>query len=151
MIQMDIQSNIADTRKGLDNLGVNLKGMTRSLLSGLANAGKKWIKSRMYGPIHRMTGGLSKSMKTALKGTFATITSSPARISEPLERGAVIKAKKSKYLTFRGSDGTWKKMHQVTIPAKNFFSLAANGFEGSSEFGAAINKSIDRAIARAWK
>ena len=163
MIGMDIRGDIADARKGLDNLGVEMKAMTRSLLSALANEGKKWIRKRMKNylnfskgsakaemGLHRQTGQLLRGLKTTVKGNYATIAGNPARIGEILERGGTITAKKKGYLTFEGSDGSWKRMHSVTIPAKHWFSRSADGFEGSAEAAKAIDKGIARALKRAW-
>lgn len=152
MIGMDIRGDISQVKASLASLGhdgIWIKTVTRSLLSSLANAGKKWIKGRMYANLHKMTGALGKSLRTTVKGNYATIAGNPARIGEPLERGAVITAKKGKYLTFRGSDGSWKKMHSVTIPARHWFSRSADGFEGSPEFGQAVDKAIARMIKKA--
>jgi hypothetical protein len=148
---MDIRADIADARSGLNLLGVQLNLLTRSLMSALANATKKWVKGRMYSDLHKATGGLAKSLKTTVKGNYATVAGNPARIGEPLERGAVITAKKGKYLTFIGRDGTYKRMHQVKIPARHWFTHAATGFEDSPDYAGAIDKGIARAIARAWK
>ena len=145
---MDIRADITEARSGLNLLGVQLNTLTRSLLSALANAGKKWIKGRMYTDIHKKTGALAKSLRTTVKGNYATIAGNPARIGETLERGAVITAKKGKYLTFIGSDGQYKRMHQVKIPARHYFSHAAEGFDNSPEYVAAIDKGIARAVAR---
>jgi hypothetical protein len=59
------------------------------------------------------------------------------------------KAKKRKFLTFRTNDGEFIRKHEVRIPATHFFTRAADGFEGSSDAGAAIDKAIERVIKKA--
>ena len=159
---MDIQSNIAEAKDSLVGLDVAAKTVTRSLLSALANAGKKWIKGRMGNylnltkgsakaemGLHRQSGELLKGIRTTVKGNYATIAGNPARIGEILERGGTITAKKKGYLTFEGSDGSWKRMHSVTIPARHWFSRSSEGFESSPEYSAAIDRALVRIIKKA--
>ena len=152
-MKMDIRADISDAKRGLDLLGhegIFWSTVTRSLLSALANAGKKWIKGRMYAHIHKRTGLLGKSILTTVKGgKTATISAGPARKAEMLESGGIIRAKKRKYLTFRAEDGSFIRKHEVRIPATHFFTRAADGFEGSSSSGLAIDKAIERVIKKA--
>lgn len=146
---IDVRTEIKDAQLGLEALNVALPGLARSILSALANVGKKWIKARIYLYIHRKTGAIARDIKTKAKGNYATIAANPARINETLERGGVLRPSKKKYLTFVGSDGQIRRMRSVVIPAKHHFSRAAAGFDDSSEYKAAIDKGVARVIAKA--
>ena len=148
-MNMDVRVDIADAKAGLEAIGVESAKAVRPLLSSLANAGKKWVKARIYNSIHRMTGKLARDVKTTLKGNYATIAGNPARIGETLERGGTIRPTKRKYLTFRLADGSFRRMHSVTIPARHHFTRAAQGFDDSSEYVAAIDKAVVRIIRKA--
>jgi hypothetical protein len=148
-VNMDIRADISDAKAGLEALGIELKNLARPLLSALANAARKWTRSRIYSYIHQHTGNLGKDLKTRLYSNYATLASNPARIGETLERGAVIVPRKRRYLTFQLPDGTWRKCRSVKIPAKHHFTRAAAGFEDSSDYNAAIERALARIIRKA--
>jgi hypothetical protein len=146
---MDVRVDIADAKMGLEAIGIESAKAVRPLLSAIANAGKKWIRGRFYLAIHRMTGKLARDVKTTLKGNYATIAGNPARINETLESGGTLRPTKRKYLTFRLADGSFRRMHSVTIPARHHFTRAAQGFDDSAEYVGAIDKAVARIIRKA--
>jgi hypothetical protein len=148
-VNMDVRVDIADAKMGLEAIGIESAKAVRPLLSAIANAGKKWIRGRFYLAIHRMTGKLARDVKTTLKGNYATIAGNPARINETLESGGTLRPTKRKYLTFRLADGSSRRMHSVTIPARHHFTRAAQGFDDSAEYVGAIDKAVARIIRKA--
>jgi hypothetical protein len=162
MIKMDIKADVQEAAAALQALGVAVggPGIGKKILRALATAGKKWVKKRMGGFLHlnRMMNSSDFSLREGLKeavygfarsDTHSVVASGMGYRAEILERGGTIKAKKGKYLTFRGDDEEWHRMKSVTIPPKKWFSKSIAGFEESSEYLPTVDKVIGKAIKKA--
>jgi hypothetical protein len=152
MIKMDIKADVQEAAAALQALGVAVggPGIGKKILRALATAGKKWIKKRMDGFMHMRSGELKKAVYGFTRSdTHAVVASGRGYYAEILERGGTIKAKKGKYLTFRGDDGEWHRMKSVAIPPKKWFSKSIAGFEESSEYLPTVDKVIGKAIKKA--
>ena len=162
MIKMDVKADIKDARLSLEALGASVggSGFVRRVIRALSTAGKKWIKKRMGGFLHigrnmrssdfKVQEGLKESIYGfARSADHGVVASGKGYIAEPLERGATIKPKKGKFLSFRGDDETWHRMKSVTIPARHWFTKSAEGFEQSSEYLPTVEKMIGKEIKRA--
>ena len=152
MIHLDIKTEKAGAVAALDRLGIESKWLGRNILSGFATLGRKWVRGRMGSFLHVRTGDLKAHVYGKVRdNNRAVIATGRGYRAEILERGGVIRPKKGKYLTFRSDSGGWIKARTVTIPAKRWFTKSIEGLESSPEYGAVIDKQLEKAIARATK
>lgn len=165
---MDLRLDIASVKQGLDELALQSKWAAVSVVKYVGWAMKKWITKRIGNTLggKRSGGALTGPMGGKLKqgdtgkGLFGSIyfkrrplggvvTTALGYYGEPLEKGWTVHAKGDGWLTFRGSDGEWKRAKSVQLPATHWFTRAHDGFEGSSEMAKAIDKPLELAIKRA--
>jgi hypothetical protein len=162
MLKMVMKAEIAQAELSLKQLGIEVggPGVGKKILRALATAGKKWVKRRMGNYLHlnrtmqSSDFAVQRGLKEAVYGfarsdTSAVVASGMGYIAEPLERGAVIRASKKKFISFRGDDGNWHRAKQITLPAKRWFTQSIAGFEGSSEYMPTVEKVIGKAIKKA--
>jgi hypothetical protein len=150
VVKVDIKLDAANMVEGLSAMGAGMKGAVSRLLRALATSTKKYIKKRMGAYVHERTGMLKKAVYGFRRGpTYAVVASGEGHIAEPLERGAVVRPKKGKYLSFRGDDGDWHRVKELRIPAKHWFTKSAEGFEDSPDYVATIDKVIGKEIKKA--
>ena len=162
MINMNVKADIKDARLALEALGVSVggPGFSRRVIRALATAGKKWVKKRMGGFLHigrnmqssdfKVQDGLKDSIYGfARSADHGVVASGKGYMAEPLERGATIKPKKGKFLTFRGDDESWHRMKSVTLHARHWFTKSVEGFEQSSEYLPTVEKMVGKEIKKA--
>lgn len=151
MIHVSVKAEVQEVVKGLEELGLELRGISRKILRALATLTKKRVKKRMGAFVRDRTGMLRANVYgRARSATHAVVAAGYPRVSETLERGGTIVPRKGKYLTFL-TDSGWKRMHSVTIPPKRFFSQSAAGFESDPEYQSTIDKVVGKAIQKALK
>jgi hypothetical protein len=149
---MKIDADFEDAKNALRHLSdVEIAISIRYILNTIATAGKNWVKRRMIG-ITQRTGWLKKHVYGYRRSNTHLVIAAPRHVSETLERGAVIKHRRITYkrhhLHFKGPDGRWTKAKTVTIPAKRWFTRSIEGFDGSAEYKAAIDKGLDKAMKK---
>lgn len=162
MIKMDVRTDFKEAKRSLEALGVTVGGSSfmRRVVRALATAGKKWIKKRMGEFLHigrnmslsdfKVQEGLKESIYGfARSADHGVVASGKGYVAEPLERGATIRPKKGKFLTFRGDDESWHRMKSVTLPARHWFTKSAEGFEQSSEYLPTVEKMVGKEIKKA--
>jgi hypothetical protein len=145
MIEMKIESPVEINVWRLRQLGKDLGEARKPLLQALATAAKKWVQGRMGAFIGQRTGWLKRHVYGIRRSEEHFVVAAPRHIAEPLERGATIVPKKGKYLTLRGG-GSMVRVKSVTIPARKWFTRSYEGFEGSSQYEAALDKAIQKAV-----
>lgn len=171
MIHVSVKAEVQEVVNGLEELGLELRGISRKILRALATLTKKRVKKRMGHFIRRRTYGFTQ---TGLKGgalqggdvggslhdavygfarspTHAVVSSGMKWQAEILERGGTIVPKKAKFLEFFGSDGSYKRLKSVRIPAFRWFSRSSEGFESDPEYQSTIDKVVGKAIQKALK
>jgi len=150
MINIKLSAEIKEPVLLLTKLGVDMQSAVKAIVAALATAGKTWVQKRMGASIGTRTGWLRRHVYGRRRSDFHAVIAAPRHIAEPLERGTTINARKKKMLRFVGSDGLWKSKKTVQIPARHFFTRAYEGFEGSPEYEAGIDKGINRVLKRTF-
>jgi hypothetical protein len=166
---LDVRTDITETKAALESLQAETKWVARTTAKYVGYALKKWITKRIGltlggrrsggAALTGAKGGKLKAGDTG-RGLYGSIyfkarqqggvvSTALSYYGEPLEKGWTVKAKGKGYLTFRGSDGTWKKVHEMKIPAKHWYSRAEQGFDESSEMKKAIDAPLNAAIKKA--
>lgn len=180
MIKVDVKADIQEVETGLKELGLELRGIGRKILRALATLTKKRVKKRMGLYLNRrtygfsLTGSLGGKLKAgdyggglfesvygfARSAEHAVVSSGKRWQAEALERGADLKPTKSlvfsnnkfnKGMLYFMGDSGFKKMHEVEIPAKKWFSRSVEGFENDPEYQSTIDKTVGKAIKKAMK
>lgn len=150
MIEVKVSADIKEPVRLLTKLGVDMDAGVKAILAAIATAGKTWVQRRMGAYIGTRSGWLKRHVYGRRRSDKHYVIAAPRHIAEPNERGATIKVKKAKILRFKGQDGKWKSKKMVQLPARRFFTQAYDGFEGSPEYDAAINKGINRGLKRTF-
>jgi hypothetical protein len=148
VIKIDAKLDITNAKAALNELGVEVGKSARMILAALAMAAKKRVQQGIYSALRMRTGWLRKHTYARRRSATHYTVAAPTYIAEILEKGGTIRPKKGKFLTFRGDDGQFRRMKQVTIPARRWFSRAIAGFEDSPEYQAAVQKGMDRAVRK---
>ena len=143
MIEMKIESPVEVNVWRLRQLGKDLGDVRKPILAALATAAKKWVQTRMGAYLGQRTGWLKRHVYGIRRSEEHYVVAAPRHIAEPLERGATIRPKKAKYLSFGGI-----RAKSVTIPARRWFTRSYEGFEGSDQYEKAIDKAVQKAIDR---
>lgn len=148
MIKVEVKTETAHVKEGLEELGVNLKAGLKMILAALATAAKNRVQQRMGSYIGFQTGWLKKHVYGRRRSESHYAVAAPRFMAEILEKGGTIKPSKRKYLTFVGDDGELRRMKQVTIQARHWFSRSYAGFEDSPEYNQAIDKGLEKALRK---
>ncbi len=171
MIAVSIKTEVAEVKAGLEEIGLETKWIGKKILRALATLTKKRVKKRMGQYIRRRTygftatgarggalqgGDLGGSLYDAVYGfarshTHAVVASGMKWQAEILERGGTIVPKKAKFLEFFGSDGNYKRVKSVTIPAFRWFTRSAEGFENDPDYQLTIDKIVGKMIKKAMR
>lgn len=146
-----VEAQIGRAVDFLNTLGIEAKKAPRTILASLATAAKKRVQARMGSHLRERTGWLRKHLYGRARSSTHYVVAAPRHIAEILEKGGTIRAKKGRFLTFRGDDGSYHRMRSVTIPARHWFTQSIEGFEGSAEVGQAIDKALAKIIRKAEK
>jgi hypothetical protein len=150
VIQLDIRADVAGATASLKALDIEVKRMAQKLLRALATIAKKRIKKRMAGYLHTRTGELQKAVYGFSRSPSHAVVSAGQRWkAEALEKGATIVPRKRQYLAFLGDDGVHRRLPQVVIPPKRWFTGSLEGFEGDPDYQATIDKVLGKAIKKA--
>lgn len=150
MIEVKVFAEIKEPVRLLTKLGIDMDVAVKAILTAVTTAGQNWVRRRMGAYIGTRKGWLKRHIYGRRRSEFHAVIAAPRHIAEPLERGATITAKRKKVLRFIGADGQWKSKKSVQIPARHFFTSAYDGFEGSPEYEASINKGINRVLKRTF-
>ena len=151
MLAIRITPQIKEPVEDLRALGVDLEAARKAILAALATGAQKRVRNRMGTYLNMKTGWLKQHVYGRRRSAHHYVVAAPSFIAEPLERGAVIAPKKTdKVLTFK-IGGRWLKADTVTIPARHWFSRSITGYEESTEWDAAVNKGMLRALRAYYK
>jgi len=108
-------------RKELGEFKHKMPVVARRMMSKVAQGIRKTTRQQNLrgGLLQKRSGTLYKSLTYKSKNDFTLYITAGAHYATTHEKGAVIEAKDSKYLTFQIGD-EWKKVKSVTIPQRQF-------------------------------
>ena len=126
----------------------------KKLGAGVTRKAKQNYRSLFRAPKRGRDGMYSKITKYLDKPRrIITVTNSAANANDGVRypfvqaHGAVIKAKKEKYLTFQ-IDGKWIKKQTVTLPVRDWIQRPGNQYMASMQADEDIHKVIDQKISQ---
>jgi hypothetical protein len=166
-MNLDVKLDIEDVKEGLLEMGLEVPNVSQKLRQAVMTGAKNRVKHNMgnYLNLGHLVGSSGGKILTGKKGkTFKgslqqrvygysrsathSVVAAPRYIAEPLEKGVTIAPKKGAVLTFQGSDGKIHRAHQVTIPARHWFTLSLGEYEGSAEVSEALAAAEERLIRK---
>jgi hypothetical protein len=162
MMKMDIKSDIADAKEGLEALGLEIKNINRKILRTLTTRAKTKVRTSYRQNLNTKSGVMIGSAYSSAKNNVAGWVGLGSPLAMVQETGKTINAKGKYMRIFIGKtiktawgkgygDGKWLTVKSVSIPARPFFYPAMEEFAGSAEYMAIIEKVLAREIKRAWE
>ncbi len=153
---ISIKADLDEAMDMLKELDGNKFKMRKRILSGIGVAVKGAIKKSYKGILGKKSGTLQKGIvsKVLHSGKEVLVTSEgrngDVRYGYVLAKGAIIKPKHSKFLSFQVG-GKWIQAHQVTIPARDWFEKPAKRYMESLAYKQKLEQLTQREITKAEK
>ncbi len=153
--EFSLEADFDEALRMLSRLGANKQKAMKRMLGSIGTSAKAKVKKayKSYG-LHKQSGDLYKSItRRVVRSGKGVIVEAKARTDKGLfygyaiAKGALITAKKEKYLTFQ-CDGKWVKVHSVKLPERDFVAkpvvdyLKSQAFK--ERFQSLVQKEIDR-------
>lgn len=153
---ISIKTDLDQSMRLLDELDGNKDKMRRRLLSGVGTAVKNYVKRQYKNFLNKQSGSLYKSLNSKVVRTGKEVIISPSATSNKvrygyvLAKGATIKPRKKKFLSFKIGD-KWIRAHSVTIEARDWVEGPAKQYIDSLAYKQKIDALIEKEIKRAEK
>lgn len=152
---VNISSDMEEIKNAFAEVREYTKYLERDVLSevgrGVVRAVKKAYPFKRKGDLYRgIKSTLTKDKKSVYVSSYAKNEKTNTKYGWVLARGATIKPKKQKVLTFQ-VDGKWVRSHGTLIKAHDWIAAPGRAYIGSQAFEDDIEKVINRKIEQLKK
>jgi len=153
-VELVITNDLDKLEARLKELGWYTPKLAGKILRAVSGKMKARIRRYVYKHVKKDTGTLREKIYSTVKDangfSRVGVISKYQYISQTLEYGKTILAKRHKYLTFQDKQGNWTKTKKVTVPAHPFFFNEVDAFLRSPEYQNTLDKTLDKEITRLW-